>query len=329
MNGNSGFAHVVAIIVVAGLIIGAVAYKPIFQNIEKQTNLHKTNETTSQLSTVSTQTATPTISPTLTLTPSPTLTPTLTPTLAPTKAPMTPTPVVVTKSGPPGAGHSRYTIATDKGSFLIDVVSINMSGVRMITDTANDGECADNCATLPLSEYVSRNGGFAGINGTYFCPTDYADCQSKKNSFDFPVYNSRLGRWINQGNIAWNNRSIFYKDGGGLQFKATAADFGGGLEAGLVNHPGLLDGGNVIAENFGQSEKQMSKGTKTGIGKNGNTVYLVVARNVNMVDLAYVFKSLGATHALNLDGGGSVALWYNGYKVGPGRSLPNAVVFAY
>ncbi|MFC1649903.1 phosphodiester glycosidase family protein, partial [Patescibacteria group bacterium] len=97
----------------------------------------------------------------------------------------------------------------------------------------------------------------------------------------------------------------------------------------LVNHPGLLDGGNVIAENFGQTEKQMTKGTKTGIGKNGNTVFLVVARNVNMVDLAHVFKSLGATHALNLDGGGSVALWYHGYKAGPGRNLPNAVVFAY
>lgn len=47
-----------------------------------------------------------------------------------------------------------------------------------------------------------------------------------------------------------------------------------------------------------------------------------------MLDLAHVFKSLGATHALNLDGGGSVALWFGGYKVGPGRSLPNAVIFA-
>jgi len=46
-----------------------------------------------------------------------------------------------------------------------------------------------------------------------------------------------------------------------------------------------------------------------------------------MKDLAGIFISLGATDALNLDGGGSVALYENGrYKAGPGRSLPNAII---
>ncbi len=46
-----------------------------------------------------------------------------------------------------------------------------------------------------------------------------------------------------------------------------------------------------------------------------------------MVDAAYVMKALGAKDALNLDGGGSSALYLNGsYLVGPGRSLPNAIV---
>jgi len=36
---------------------------------------------------------------------------------------------------------------------------------------------------------------------------------------------------------------------------------------------------------------------------------------------------LGVKYALNLDGGGSSALYLNGsYIVGPGRSLPNAVI---
>jgi len=40
-------------------------------------------------------------------------------------------------------------------------------------------------------------------------------------------------------------------------------------------------------------------------------------------------QSLGAENAMNLDGGGSVAMVYNGsYKVGPGRNLPNAIIFA-
>ena len=38
-------------------------------------------------------------------------------------------------------------------------------------------------------------------------------------------------------------------------------------------------------------------------------------------------QSLGARDALNLDGGGSAALWIAGsFKVGPGRQLPNAIV---
>ncbi|OGM29009.1 hypothetical protein A2801_04005 [Candidatus Woesebacteria bacterium RIFCSPHIGHO2_01_FULL_41_10] len=231
-------------------------------------------------------------------------------------------------SGAPGAGHSRYTIGTEVGSFLVDVVSINMAGVRMITDTAADHDCADNCPRISLADYVSRNGGFAGINGTYFCPQDYSSCAGKVNSFDFPVYNTRLAKWINGGNLFWNDRSVLYQDGGGMRFLRNANAFGGGLNAGIVNHPGLLENGNVIAEQFPLTDVQRSKGTKGGIGFNGNTVYLVIGRSVTMTEFAHVFKSLGAQFALNLDGGGSTALWYGGYKVGPGRDLPNAVIFA-
>ena len=198
----------------------------------------------------------------------------------------------------------------------------------MITDTASDDDCANNCPIIPLADYVARNGGFAGMNGTYFCPTDYGECAGKLNSFDFPVYNSRLGKWINRGNLFWDNRSIMYFDGSGMHFMRAANSFGGGILAGIVNHPGLVEGGAVIADQFPLTDKQRAKGTKSGIGVRGKVVYLVVASNVDMLDLAHVFKSLGVEGALNLDGGGSVALWFGGYKVGPGRNLPNAVVFA-
>lgn len=203
--------------------------------------------------------ATPSLTPTPTLTPTPSPTPTYSPTPKPTSPPAV--------SGPPSSGYSRITVATERGSFLIDVVSIDISaGVRMITDTANDSDCGDNCPTLSLADYVARNGGFAGMNGTYFCPVDYADCAAKKNSFDFPVYNSRLGKWINGGNLFWNNRSIVYSTGGALNFQRNANSFGGGLSAGIVNHPGLLDGGGVIADQFGLSDKQASKRLNRGLG---------------------------------------------------------------
>ncbi|HSX40150.1 MAG TPA: phosphodiester glycosidase family protein [Candidatus Saccharimonadales bacterium] len=46
-----------------------------------------------------------------------------------------------------------------------------------------------------------------------------------------------------------------------------------------------------------------------------------------MSDAAHVLKTLGLENALNLDEGGSSALWFGGYKVGPGRNIPNAVLF--
>jgi exopolysaccharide biosynthesis protein len=203
----------------------------------------------------------------------------------------------------------------------------------MITDTGNDGNCGDGCNVLSLSEYVSRNGGYAGVNGTYFCPATYPDCAGKTNSYDFPVYNTRLNHWINQDKLFWGERrAIVYVDGGGAHYLHNANSFSGSLTAGIVNYPGLVDGSNVQIDESqsGLSDKQRAKGTKVGIGiRNAHTVMVVVAANVNMREFAEVFKSLGATGAMNLDTGGSTALISGGkYVYGPGRALPNAVIFA-
>ncbi len=278
-----------------------------------------------------TPTPTPLAKPDPALQGTPTPTPTPTPTAKPSPPP-TPTPTVKPVSGPPGTGLSTIAVATEKGNFNTTVLSLDLGSTRVITDTANDGDCGNGCATKPLADFVTRNGGFAGVNGTYFCPASYPDCSGKTDSYDFPVYNSRLGHWINGGNLGWNSRSIFYVDGSGAHHQQNAAGFGGGLNAGVVNYPGLVDGGKVqIDDNqSGLSDKQRSVGTKVGIGvRNTSNVMVVVAYNVNMQQFAYVFKSLGATGALNLDTGGSTALYYQGrYVVGPGRNIPNAIIFA-
>jgi hypothetical protein len=266
--------------------------------------------------------------PTLIPTPSPTPIPTPTPTSKPTPRP-TPIPI----SGPPGTGLTSSTVSTPKGNFSATIMAFDLSRTRVITDTGNDDDCGSGCNVFPLANYVTKNGGFAGVNGSYFCPDTYPDCAGKTNSYDFPVYNSRESKWINSGNLSWNERrAIFYVDGSGAHYQNSSAGFGGGLNAGIINYPGLLDGGNIqIDDNqSGLSDKQKAKGTKVGIGViDTNHVIVVVASNVNMQEFAYVFKSLGATGALNLDTGGSTALIYNGrYIYGPGRNLPNAVIFA-
>jgi exopolysaccharide biosynthesis protein len=56
-------------------------------------------------------------------------------------------------------------------------------------------------------------------------------------------------------------------------------------------------------------------------------LWAVVTRNATVPESGYVFTALGAHYAMNLDGGGSTAMYFGGYKVGPGRLLPNAIVF--
>lgn len=269
--------------------------------------------------------------PSLSPTPVVTVTPSPSPKVTPTKIP-TPKPTSAPVSGPPGAGYSTINVATEKGNFSVSVLSVDLNSARMITDTGNDGDCGNDCVVMPLADYVAKNGGFAGVNGTYFCPPDYPICAGKVNTFDFSVYNSRLGKWINQGMLSWGARAMVYFDGGGAHYLQNANSFGGGLGAGIVNYPGLLDNGNVqIDDNHsGLADNQKTKGTRVGIGvRNPKSIMIVIARNASMQDSAYIFKALGATGALNLDDGGSTALYYNGrYMAGPGRNLPNAIIFA-
>ncbi len=270
----------------------------------------------------------PTVVATPTILPSPTIIPTIKPT--PTII-ATPKPTAAPISAPPGVGYSTVTVATQKGNFSASVLTVDLGSSRVITDTANDNDCANDCPVTNLADFVTRNGGFGGVNGTYFCPAEYPECAAKKNSFDFPVYNTRLGKWINGGNIGWNSRSIMYFDGSGGHFLQNASSFGGGLTAGIVNYPGLVDHGNVqIDDNqSGLSDKQKVKGTKVGLALRGsNIVMAVIARNVTMQEFALVMKGLFADSALNLDSGGSIALYSGRYLAGPGRNIPNAVIFA-
>ncbi len=87
-----------------------------------------------------------------------------------------------------------------------------------------------------------------------------------------------------------------------------------------------LYGGNVT---FGGNSdpKKGGKGSRSFVGAKGATVYIGVVHNATVAEVAHVLKALGLSEALNLDSGGSTALWQGGYKVGPGRNIANAVLF--
>ena len=239
------------------------------------------------------------------------------------------TPSQTSSCSVPTSGYCQLSLKTSNGTFTIDVVAANLNSTSVITDTANSSNCSNNCPTKSLLSYTQANGGYAAINGTYFCPPDYASCAGKVSSYDFPVYNSNLKKWLNENKLFWSNRAMMAFTSGGAVFYPQANSYSAlsGIKAAIVNYPGLLYNGANIVGNYTLTSAQYNKGYRGGIGVKGSTLYFVVARSASVPDMATIMKALGVTHALNLDGGGSSALVYKGsYKVGPGRSLPNAIV---
>lgn len=234
---------------------------------------------------------------------------------------------VPTNATPPGSGFSRQMVPTDVGSFLIDVVAADMGSTRVIVDTASDNDCHDNCPVLSLGDYVSRNGAFAGINGSYFCPASYPSCAGKTNSFDLLAMNKNK-HYFNSDNNVYSNNPVVVFGNGSIRFVGQGSGWGRdtGVDGVLMNYPMVVSGSNVA---FGGDDdpKKGSKGTRSFVGHKGNTVYIGVARNVTVAEMGHALKAMGMEDAMNLDSGGSTALWYSGYKAGPGRNIPNAILF--
>ncbi|GIW59858.1 MAG: hypothetical protein KatS3mg087_0924 [Patescibacteria group bacterium] len=222
-----------------------------------------------------------------------------------------------------GITYERKGVDTPRGRFTADILRIDMSRSWVRTFTAFENDCAADCAVKPLGSYVGENGGVAGINGTYFCPPDYAQCAGKKNSFDLLVFDYRSKKYLNSGNNQYSTNPLVNFYPGRANFYGQASGFGRdtGASGVISNFPALISNGTIVAGDTG-------KGTRGGIGFNGNVAWAIIVRQASFVDLAHVFAAVGANNAMNLDGGGSSAMFFSGaYRVGPGRQLPNAIVF--
>ncbi len=227
----------------------------------------------------------------------------------------------------PGSGYSYQSVNAEIGTYAVAIVAADLGSTRVIVDTASDGDCHDNCPVLSLGDYVGRSGAFAGINGSYFCPASYPSCAGKTNSFDTLVMNKNK-KYINSDNNVYSNVPVAIFGAGFARFIGASSGWGRdtGVDGVIANQPLLLSGGN-IAFGGGSDPKQGSKGARSFVGNKGSTVYIGVVYNATVAEVAYVLKALGLENALNLDSGGSTALWSGGYKVGPGRNIPNAVLF--
>lgn len=230
-------------------------------------------------------------------------------------------------NAPPNSGYSRQSVNSDIGTYLVDIIAADLNSTRVIVDTASDSDCSNNCPVLSLGDYVSRNGAFAGINGSYFCPVEYPSCAGRTNSFDTLLMNKNK-KYLNSDNNKYSNVPLIFFSGNSAGVRGQSLDWGRdtGVDMVLANQGLLLSGGNIAFGGDGDPKKG-SKGTRSFVGNKGTTAYIGVVHSVTVAEVAHVLKTLGLENALNLDSGGSVALWSSGYKAGPGRNIPNAILF--
>jgi len=246
--------------------------------------------------------------------------------------------------------YSKYEhkiISTVDGNFTVDMVTIDLTNpnLKIITDTAphpptpspNRGE--GEYGAQSLAKFVIDNNGFAGINGTYFCSSSGCD---GINYYFYPVYNSHLGKMINEDQLKYwttgpimafdaNNKFYYFKDSREfISVENFENTYGVKLQAAIGNKPRLIEDGMNLLIEWDIDEKQRNiKSLRNAIAHKNNSIYLVVARNTTVPELANIMKAMGVDYALNLDGGYSSALIYNDeYMAGPGRDIPNAIVFA-
>ncbi len=101
----------------------------------------------------------------------------------------------------------------------------------------------------------------------------------------------------------------------------------GPITAGITMFMLLLQGGAVLDISAEQTPKQMEREAKGALGTDDTFIYLVITENASLQESQLVLQALGVKDALNLDGGGTAAMWIQGqYTVGPGRLLPNAIL---
>lgn len=227
----------------------------------------------------------------------------------------------------PQSGFSTQKVNAGIGEYTVSLIAGDLSSTKVIVDTASDSDCRDNCPVLSLGDYVARNGAYAGVNGSYFCPASYPTCAGKTNSFDTLVMNKNK-TYFNSDNNVYSNVPVAVFGNGFARFIGQSSGWGRdtGVDGVIANQPLLLSGGNIAFGGDGDPKKG-SKGTRSFVGSKGSTVYIGVVYNATVAEVAYVLKTLGLENALNLDSGGSTALWSGGYKAGPGRNIPNAVLF--
>ena len=158
------------------------------------------------------------------------------------------------------------------------------------------------------------------INGTFFNP------RTKHPAGDIVIE----GTHVNRGKL----RTALIVQGpfAIITTIPTATDFTGKVENLLACGPRLLTDGRITvypaAEGFRDRRLfRPARRSVIGVTRNGKVIMAVIVTPVTLTTAAKIMQSLGCVDAMNLDGGGSSALYCAGnFFVRPNRKLSTALM---
>lgn len=227
--------------------------------------------------------------------------------------------------------NQKKTFKVGSKSFSTQMVTVSLMHPKISLDVAIAGDTIGNVEEL--SSLAKRNKAYVAINGTFF------DAYTKN------AYKAPYGYIVSQGEMKKNSsgdkRTVFTYDTnlrtslltGWLEFmeKYDQGEVYGGLQAG----PRLVVDGKVSIDVKGEGFKDpkilTGGGARSALGiTRDHKLILITTGGATIPQLAEIMKQAGAYQAMNLDGGASSGLYYNGkYLTTPGRKISNALVVKY
>lgn len=225
---------------------------------------------------------------------------------------------------------ARKTFKVGSKSISAQMVTISLMHPKIKLDVVLAGDTAGKVENL--SSIAKRSKATVAINGTFF------DAYTKDS------YKAPYGYIVSKGELrmkaSGDKRTIFTYDNNLLADLIPGADFNeyfnqGSIQGALQAGPRLLVDGKVSldvkAEGFKDPKILTGGGARSALGlTRDHKLILLTTSGATIPQLAEMMKQAGAYQAMNLDGGASSGLYYNGkYLTTPGRQISNALVVKY
>ncbi|MCA1293798.1 phosphodiester glycosidase family protein [Paenibacillus sp. alder61] len=225
---------------------------------------------------------------------------------------------------------ARKTFKVGNKYFPVKMITVSLAHPNIHLDVVMAGNRKGRVESL--GSIAKRSKAIVAINGSYF---DAYTKNSYKTPYGYIVSGGKL-----QMEASGDRRTVFTYNPNMLAGMIPGTKFnelfaGGELEGALQAGPRLVTDGkialNLKGEGFRDPKILKGGGTRSALGlTRDNKLILLTTSKATIPQLAQIMKQAGAYQAMNLDGGASSGLYYNGkYLTKPGRLISNALVVKY